>query len=119
VISSGQVIEHRSTRGGRWLHARRLRIALVVAVAEALLVALGLIPWWAAVALAAVLVGFYFWAGRNLPSDSARQVSWIAATSQAIVVLVPIVFAVVGSVALVAAGVLAVIALVALFTVGR
>ena len=84
---------------------------------EGLLVAFDVIPWWLAVIAAAALVGFYFWAGRELRPDAAREASWIAATSQALVALVPILVAIVGTLALVAVGVLAVLALVALFTV--
>jgi len=119
VATSGQIIEHGSSRASRWLHGKRLRIALWIAVIEGVLVAFHVIPWWLAVAAAAVLVLFYFWAGRSLPSDTARQVFWIGATSQALVALVPILVAVVGTLALVAVGGLAVLALVALFAEAR
>ena len=119
MATGGQVIEHGSTRGGRWLHGRRIRVALWIAVVEGALVAFHVIPWWIAVLAAAALVAFYFWVGRALPSDTARQVTWIGATSQALVALVPILVAVVGTLALVAVGVLAVLALVALFAEAR
>jgi hypothetical protein len=115
VATGGQVIEHGSSRGGGRLHGKRLRIALWIAVVEGVLVAFHVIPWWIAVLAAAALVLFYFWAGRALPSDTARQVSWIAATSQALVALVPILVAIVGTLALIAVGILAVLALIALF----
>ena len=116
MVTSGEVVEHRSSRAGRWLRAKRLRVALWIAVLEGILVAFDVVPWWLAVVVAAALVGFHFWAGRDLPSDAARQVSWILATSQALVVLVPILVAVVGTIALVVVGVIAILALVALFS---
>jgi hypothetical protein len=115
MATSGEIVEHGSNRAGRWLHARRLRIALWIAVIEGILVAFHVIPWWLAVAAAAILVLFYFWAGRELRSNTARNVFWIAATSQALVALVPILVAVVGTLALIAVGILAILALVALF----
>jgi hypothetical protein len=115
-IPSGQFVDHGSTRAGRWLRARRLRFAAWIAVVEGLLVVLHLIPWFAAVALAALALGFYIWLGRELRSDAARQASWIAAASQVLVVLVPVLVALIGGLAILAVGVLAVVALVVLFT---
>ena len=115
-LPSGRLIEHGSTRTGRWLRARRIRFAAWIAVIEGLLVVLHVIPWFAAVALAAAAVGFYVWLGRDLRSDVMRQASWIAAASQALVALVPILVAVIGGLAILAVAVLAVVALVVLFT---
>ena len=56
MYSQGHVLEHRSTRGGRWLRAKRTRIALGIAVVEGLLVVLDVIDWWVAVAFAIALV---------------------------------------------------------------
>jgi hypothetical protein len=112
----GEVIDHRTSRAGRWLRARRVRFALWIAVVEGLLVALHAISWWAAIAIAIILVSFYFVAGNRLRSDAARQVSWIAAASQALVALVPILVIVIGTLAVIAVAVLALIALVALFS---
>jgi hypothetical protein len=116
VATRGEIVEHGSTRAGRWLRAKRLRVALWIAVLEGILVAFDVIPWWVAVVAAAALVGFHFWAGRNLPSDAGRHVSWILATSQALVALVPILVVFVGTLALIVVGVIAVLALVALFS---
>ena len=116
MVARGEVVEHGSSRAGRWLRAKRLRISLWIAVVEGVLVAFHVIPWWLAVVAAAAVVAFYFWAGRDLPSDTARQVSWILATSQAVVVLVPVLVAIVGTIAIVVVGIVAVLALVALFS---
>jgi hypothetical protein len=115
-IPSGQLVDHGSTRAGRWLRVRRLRFAAWIAVVEGLLVVLHVIPWFAAVALAALALAFYIWLGRELRSDAARQASWIAAASQVLVVLVPVLVALIGGLAILAVGVLAVVALVVLFT---
>jgi hypothetical protein len=115
-LRHGQVLDHGSTRAGRWLRARRLKFAAWIAVVEGLLVVLHVIPWFAALALAALAAGFYIWLGRELRSDVGRQTSWIAAASQVMVVLVPVLVALIGGLAILAVGVLAVVALVVLFT---
>jgi hypothetical protein len=109
------VVDHRASRTGRWLRARRTRFALWIAVVEGLFVALHVISWWAAIAAALIVVLFWFSFGHRLRADAARQVSWIAAVSQAVVALVPVLVIVVGTLALVAVAVLAIVALVALF----
>lgn len=115
VFSQGHVLEHRSTPGGRWLRARRLRIALAIAIVEGLLVVLNVVDWWLAVLVAAVAVGFYLLAGRELRWYAARQVSWIAAASQALVVLVPVLVFVISGLAVLALVVLAIVVLALLF----
>src|SRR5438552_11896760 len=115
-LPRGQLIEHGSTRAGRWLRARRLRFAAWIAVGEGLLGVFHVIPWFAAIALAALALGFYVWLGRELRLDAARQGSWIAAASQVLVVLVPVLVALIGGLAILAVGVLAIVALFVLFT---
>src|SRR2546421_12709288 len=111
----GHLIDHGSTSAGRWLRARRLRFASWIAVVEGLLVVLHVIPWFAAIALAALALGFYVWLGRELRSDAARQGSWIAAASQVLVVLVPVLVALIGGLAILAVGVPALGPLLLLF----
>jgi hypothetical protein len=108
-------IEHRSSRTGRWLRARRLRLALWIAVIEGVLVVFDLIPGWTALVVGAIIVAFYFFVGRELRSDTIRQASWVAATSQLLVALIPVLLFVVGTVAIVVLALLAVVALVVLF----
>ena len=115
-LGRGAVIEHRQSRLGRWLRARRLRIALWIAVAEGILVVFHVMPWWAALALAAAGLAAYIGAARNARSDVVRQGGWIVAASQVAVVLVPILVLIVGTVALVAVGILALVALIFLFS---
>jgi hypothetical protein len=114
-LGSGPALEHGSSRMGRWLRARRVRIAFWIAVVEGLLVALHAISWWAAIAIALLVVVGWFTVGHRLSSDAARQIGWIAAVSQALVALVPIFVIIVGTLALIVVGILAVVALVLLF----
>lgn len=112
------VVEHGSSQRGRWLRRYRARLALWVAIAEGVLVILGVIATWTALLVAGGLLLFYVLAGRNLPVDAARQLSWIAAVSQLFVALLPLLVALVTIAAVVALVVLAVIAL-ALLAVDR
>jgi hypothetical protein len=116
MYSQGHVLEHRSSPGGRWLRARRLRIALGIAIVEGVLTVAGILDWWLVIAITAVAVGFYLLLGRNLRFDTAKQSSWIAAASQAFVVLVPVLVAVIGGLAIMAVALLAVVALIVLFS---
>lgn len=110
------MIEHGSTRSSRWLHDRRTRLALWIAIAEGILVAFDVIPWLVAILVAAlVLVGYFAWA-RDQSSQTVREASWVLAVSQAFVALVPVLVIVVGTLALIAVAALAVIALVLLFS---
>ena len=61
-------------------------------------------------------MGLYFWLGRRVTWDAGRYAFWIAAASQALVALIPILVIVVGTFALIAVGFIAVIALILLFT---
>jgi hypothetical protein len=115
VVRDHAAIEHGSTRTGRWLRDNRLRIALWIAVIEGLLVLVDAIPWGIALAIAAALILFWLFVGRELHVDSARQASWIAAASQVFVVLIPVFVFVLKAVAVVALAILAIVALVLLF----
>jgi hypothetical protein len=107
-------IEHRSTRFGRRVRDNRLRIALVVALVEGILVLVGSIDWWVVVLLAIAAVAFYALRGRSARREEVREVSWIFAVSQVAVVLVPVLALVVTAFAVVALVLIAVVALVVL-----
>ncbi len=107
-------IEHRSTRFGRALRENRLKIALVAAIVEGILVLVGAIEWWIVVLLAIAAVAFYVLYGRTAQRDEIREGSWILAVSQLAVVLVPVLALVLTAFAVVALVVLAVAALVLL-----
>jgi hypothetical protein len=80
-------IEHGSSRLNRFLHANRFRIALIIVIVEALLVAFSAIALWLAVVIAAGVLALYL-LGRKELSGSARELAWIVAASQAVGVLV-------------------------------
>ena len=114
---SQPMIEAGTTRTGRWLRERRIRLALWVAVIEGLLVAITAdLTKWTVLVIAAILLAFYVVAGRHLRWDVGRQLSWIAAASQALAILVVVLAFVLGFVAIVAVVLFAIIALVYLFS---
>jgi hypothetical protein len=84
------VLEHRESRGTRWLRQRRLRVALVVGFFETLLVLFFGLGWFWVLAAAVVAVALHFFVGRRVRYDSVRQITWTAAVSQLIAVLVPV-----------------------------
>lgn len=111
------MIESGTSRIGRWLHERRLRIALWVAVIEGLIVALTPdLTRWTVLVIAAIVLGFYIIAGRQMNWDVARELSWIAAASQAAAILVVILAFIVWVSAVVVVGILAIVALVYLLS---
>src|SRR6266550_7733946 len=116
MLERGAVIEHGSSRPGRWLRERRLRIALWVAVIEGIFIVFHQIPVAVAIVVGIAVVVLYFTQGDRLSSDTAGQVAWIAAVSQVLVMLVPIFLLVLWSVAVFVLAILAVAALVLLLS---
>jgi hypothetical protein len=111
------VIDSDSTRVGRWLRARRVRLAIWVAVAEGLIVALeNDISKWTVMILAIAVLALYFVAGRDLKWDVGRQLAWIAAASQVLALLVALFAFILWGIALGAVVVLAILALVYLYS---
>src|SRR5688572_27042002 len=82
-------IEHGSNSIGRRLRDSRLRIAIVVALVEGILVLLGSIDWWVVLLFAVGAVALYVTRGRTAKREALREASWIFAVSQVAVVLVP------------------------------
>ena len=107
-------IEHGSTRFGRELRDNRLRLAILLAIVEGVLVLVGAIDWWVVVLLAIGAVALYVLRGRTSRHDVLREGSWILAVSQLAVVLVPALVLVATAVAVVALVFLAVVALIVL-----
>jgi hypothetical protein len=88
LAGSNGVVDHGSSRFGRWLRLRRNRIALGIAAVEALIVAIASnISSWTVVVLAIIAVALFFAAGRNTKSDSFYQLTWIFAVSQLLAVI--------------------------------
>ena len=103
----------RPSRTGRWLAERRLKIALGIAVLEGIIVAFAKdISSWTVIIISAPIIAFYLFAGRTLDSDTGRQISWIAAASQAFAVILCVVALLIGAFVLIIAGVFAAIALI-------
>jgi hypothetical protein len=113
-VTSVPVLEPRESERGLWLRARRLRLALFIGLVESILVLAGDSGWYWVLAAAVVAVGFYLFVGRSFRFHTVREVSWIAAASQLIAVLVPVLWVVVKAVAIVALVVMAVVLLVML-----
>ncbi len=107
-------IEHGGTRFGRALRENHLRIALIIALVEGVLVLIGKIDWWVVALLAIGTVVLYVSRGRQARREELREGSWILAVSQLAVVLVPVLALILTAFAVVALVVFAVVALVIL-----
>ena len=100
---------------GRWFYSRRVKIALGIAVIEGIFVAVANdLSRWTVIAISVPIILFYVFAGRNLDSDTGRQIAWIAAASQAFTVILCVVAKLVGKTSLVVVGIFAVIAVILL-----
>jgi hypothetical protein len=109
-------VDHDTTPLGRWLRVHRLRAALWIAVLEAVLAAFTHdVSRWTIIALAAIFVPIYLLWGRHRRSDVLRQLSWIAAASQALAVIAAVMASVIGLFVLVLAAVFAGVALLLIF----
>jgi hypothetical protein len=91
-----------------------VRVALIVAVLEGVLIIVDVIPRWVAVVIAAVVIAGYFLWGRSVSQPSVRQGMWAVAMSQAIVLFVPIIGWIVGAAVIVVLAVVAALVVVAL-----
>ena len=110
------MIDHGSSRTGRWLRERRLRIALWIAALEGLLIVIHAIGRWPAIIVAGAILVAYLLGGRTIKSDAGYQLMWIVAASQAMVALVPLIWWFITRViAIILVAALAVVALVFLF----
>jgi hypothetical protein len=91
MASGAGTFDHDSSRSGRWLRQRRLRIALWIAVIEGIVVAVSSdISRWTVIIVAILAIALYAFAGRTTRWDTGRQISWILAASQSLAVLVTI-----------------------------
>jgi len=110
------MIEAGGTRVGRWLRVRRIRLAIWIAVIEGVLVAITPdLTRWTVLFIGAVVLAFYMLVGRKMSWDVARELSWIAAASQAAALLVVVFAFIVEWLAIGLVGILAIIALIYLF----
>jgi hypothetical protein len=115
-LEHGPTIEHGTTRWGRWLRARRIRITLWIAVLEGIIVAVSpSFTKWTVIAVAVPVLALYVIWGRNAKSDTTFQIAWIAGASQALAVVVVILGVLLSWLPLVLAAIFAAIALLFLF----
>ena len=105
--------EPRPTSAGRWIAARRIKLALAIAVFEGIIVAFAKdFSSWTVIVISIPIIAFYLFAGRTLQSDTWRQVAWVLAASQAFAVLLAVIALTVKLWVLIIVGIFAVIALV-------
>jgi hypothetical protein len=109
-------IEHGTTRWGRWLKVRRIRIALWIAVLEGIIVAVSPdFTKWTVIAIAVPILAIYALWGRNAKSDTTYQVAWIAGASQSLAVVIVILGVLLSWLPLVLAAIFAGVALLFLY----
>jgi hypothetical protein len=116
VIEPGAVIEHRESATVRWLRERRISLAIGVAIVEGILIVAGELSKALAVIVAIAVVAGYFMLSDRLKPGVGREIAWIATLSQAIVLLVPLLVLVIGTLTLIAIAGIGVVALFLLFS---
>jgi len=115
LSDSPHAVEHGSSRPGRWLEARRIRLAAWIAAGEAIVVLFSHdVTKWTVVALAVVSVLAWL-GGRESRSQVVRQVLWIFAASQLLAVIAVILAWIVKWALIMAVVIFAVLGLVYLF----
>jgi hypothetical protein len=107
------------SKPARYLRAHRFKLTFWIAAIEGLLVFVHVIPHLAMYVLAVVAIGLGITVARRYRSPTARNASWIFASSQALAVLIPVMLFFAKWFAVGAIGVIAVIALVILFAERR
>jgi hypothetical protein len=115
AMSMGTAIEHESSQGGRWLREHRVRTALWIAVLEVVLAALtASVSKYTIIALGLITIPVFLIWGKD-QRGTIRQVSWIAAASQALAVVAILLSHFIGLFVLVLAGIFAAVALFLIF----
>jgi hypothetical protein len=115
LSDSPRAVQHGSTRAGRWLETRRVRLACWIAAAEAIIVLFSHnLTKWTVIVLAIVSVLAWL-GGRESSSHVVRQVLWIFAASQLLAVIAVILAWIVKWALILAVVVFAVLGLVYLF----
>ena len=108
-----QVVEHRQSSSALWLRERRLRLALLIAFVESLLVLFSAHGWRYVIIAAILALAAYWFLGRRWPGV-VHEITWVAAVSQLLAVLVPVLWVLVKTLALIVLIALAVFLLAAL-----
>ena len=106
-----------TNRTGRNWITTRTKIAFAIAFVEGIVVWYGHdLTRWTVFAVAIPFIAIWFAWGRNSGRRAIRQASWVAATSQALALVLVILAVILSWLALIFAVVLAVLALMFLFT---
>jgi hypothetical protein len=116
MLEPSAVVEHRESATARWLRERRISFAIGVAILEGVLIVAGELSKALALIVAIAVVVGYFMLSDRLRPGVGREIAWIAAVSQAIVMLVPLLVFVIGTLTLIAIAAIAVVALILLFS---
>jgi hypothetical protein len=111
-------IEHGSSQAERYLRANRYKLALILVIVEALLVAFGALSLWLALVISGCLLALYLLFRREL-RGTPRELAWIVAAAQALGVLVFTLVLVTAVLVVVTVVVLAIAVLVALLVERR
>lgn len=93
-----------------------MRAAVWLAVIEGVFIVFHVISAPIAIVLGIAIIVLYFTSADRLSSYASQQVAWIAAVSQALVMLVPVLLFVLWSIALMVVAILAVVAVVLLIS---
>ena len=109
------MVDHGSSRLGRWLRARRWRVALAIAAAEAVVVAFSHYTRWTVLGLW-ILGLLLYAAAREQRSTVARQLIWIFAASQSLAIAAVVFAFILSWLAFVAVAAFALVALYLLFS---
>jgi hypothetical protein len=108
-VASAPPTEPAERHGRSWLRENRLRIAILVGAIETLAVAFTDATWRFALVVAAVTFAVYVLVGRRTENAYVRDLSWTAAASQILPVIVPVIIYAVGLIAVIGVIVLAVV----------
>jgi hypothetical protein len=112
-MNADPVVEHREGGATRWMRERRLRLALLIAFVESLLVLLSSHGWRYVLIATVAAVALHWFVGRRNPG-LLHEITWTAAVSQLLAVLVPILWVLVKTIAIIVLVLLAVFLLAAL-----
>jgi len=97
-----------------WLD-RRAKIALIVAAVEGLLLLIGSLSKWLVIVVAIVGIALWFFRGRDLKPGLWKDVLWVVAVSQLLIILAAIVSFFIDTLVLILLGVFVAVALLLLW----
>jgi hypothetical protein len=93
-----------------WLD-RRTKIALALAAFEGLLLLFGRLSNWIVIAVAIPVVAIYLLSGRDMKPGLGKDILWVVAVAQVLIILAAVVSLLIGTLVLILLGVFLAIAL--------